>query len=136
MNTMKRIGLPLMLAGSMFGVPGTMMAADAKSQDAQQVAQQPPYGMPGPYGMHPYGYGPMMWGGGCGHLREPDMIYGYELMSPKERVEYMDRIHAAKTFEERDKLRYEHYKLMQDRARSKGVTLPCYGPGPGGYYGR
>lgn len=133
MITMKRFGLPLILAGAMLHSPLTLQAADSNTQPQQQ---QPPYGM-GPYGRHMGGYGMPMWGGGYGygHMREPDMIYGYELMTPKERVDYMDRLHNAKTIEERDKIRNEHYQLMQERARKRGETLPgapCPGPG---YYG-
>jgi hypothetical protein len=135
MNTMKRLGMPLILAGAMLHVPFTSQAADQKEQEQKEPPPQQqgyPYGMP----MHGYGYGPMMWGGGYGHMREPDMIYGYELMTPKERVEYMDRLHSARNFEQREKIRNEHYRLMQERARKRGETLPGMGPGPGGgYYG-
>jgi hypothetical protein len=140
MITMKRVGLPLILAGAMLYSPLTSsQAADSKDKDTQQqqYPQQPyPYGM-GPYGGHMMGgYGMPMWGGGgYWHMREPDMIYGYELMTPRERADYMDRLHNARTFEERDKIRAEHYKLMQERARKRGETLPGT-PCPGaGYYG-
>lgn len=140
MISLKRLGLPLILAGAMLCSPMTLQAANAKDKDSQpqpQQQQQYPYGM-GPYGGHMMrGYGMPMWGGGYGygHMREPDMIYGYELMTPRERVDYMDRLHNAKTFEEREKIRSEHYKLMQERAKKRGETLPgtpCPGPG---YYG-
>ncbi len=57
-------------------------------------------------------------------LLEPETIYGYKLMTPKERVEYMERIHSATTFEEREHLRMEHHRLMQERARARHVSLP------------
>jgi len=64
---------------------------------------------------------------------EPEMIYGYELMTPTERVDYMRRIHSARSFEERDRLRLEHHRLMQERARKRGVMLPDMpGAGPRG----
>ncbi|NTW46641.1 MAG: hypothetical protein HGB16_00680, partial [Chlorobaculum sp.] len=57
---MKRLGLPLILAGVMLHSPLTSQAADSQNQPKQQ---QPPYGM-GPYGGHMRGYGMPMWGGG------------------------------------------------------------------------
>jgi hypothetical protein len=51
-------------------------------------------------------------------------MYGYELMTPEERQTYMDKMRAAKTPEERAKLRDEHRAEMQKRAKEKGVTLP------------
>lgn len=66
-------------------------------------------------------------------MLEPEMIYGYQLMTPKERIEYMRRIHSARSFEERDRLRLEHHRIMQERARKRGLLLPDMpGPGPRG----
>jgi hypothetical protein len=136
MITMKRVGFPLILTGAMLLPSLTSQAADSNTQQQPPPQQQQyPSGM-GPYGGHMRGYGMPTWGGGgYGHMREPDMIYGYELMTPKERTDYMDRIHNAKTIDERDKIRDEHYRLMQERAKKRGETLPgapCPGPG---YYG-
>jgi len=63
-------------------------------------------------------------------MMEPEMIYGYRLMTPKERLEYMNRLHSARSFEERDRLRMEHHRLMQERARKRHMMLPDM-PGPG-----
>ncbi len=67
---------------------------------------------------------------------EPDMVYGYQLMTPKERSDYMTRIHSARSFEERERLRIEHHRLMQERARNRNLRLPDMpqspGRGPGG----
>ena len=66
-------------------------------------------------------------------MLEPEMIYGYQLMTPNERIEYMRRIHSARSFEERDRLRLEHHRIMQERARKRGLLLPDMpGPGPRG----
>ena len=61
-------------------------------------------------------------------------MYGYELMTPEERQAYIDKMRAAKTPEERTKLRDEHRAEMQKRAKEKGVTLsePGGRGGPGG----
>jgi hypothetical protein len=126
MITMKRVGLSMILAGAMLHSPLTLQAADPNLVQPPQKS----YGM-GPGGASTSGYGMPMMGGG-GHMREPDMIYGYELMTPKERTDYMDRLHNAKTLDERDKIRNEHYQLMQERARKSGADFP--GPCPG-YYG-
>lgn len=53
-----------------------------------------------------------------------DQIYGSQLMSEPERNEYRKQMHAAKTAEERKRIRYEHHKQMKIRAQEKGITLP------------
>jgi len=53
-----------------------------------------------------------------------DRIYGSQLMTPAERATYRQRIRSAKTQQERDRIRAEHHKLMQERARQRGVKLP------------
>lgn len=66
--------------------------------------------------------------------REQERVYGYELMTPQERLEYQNRMRAAKTVEEREQIRLEHHKQMQERAKAQGKTLPDMPPagmGPG-----
>lgn len=58
-------------------------------------------------------------------------IYGYQLMTEAERAEYRTKMRALKTQEERDAFRMEHHKLMQERAKEKGVMLPDTPPRPG-----
>ena len=52
------------------------------------------------------------------------MIYGWELMSAKERDEHRQKMLGLKTEEERTAYRLEHHKLMQQRAKERGVTIP------------
>lgn len=58
-------------------------------------------------------------------------VYGSQLMTQQERLEYRDQMRALKTQEERDAFRLEHHKKMQDRARERGVTLPETPPAGG-----
>ncbi len=66
-------------------------------------------------------------------------VYGSQLMTDAERNEYRLRMRSLKSSQERETFRLEHHKLMQDRAREKGITLPevppamgkGMGPGPG-----
>lgn len=51
-------------------------------------------------------------------------IYGSRLMTPDERRAHLEQIRTAKTPEERDRLRTEHYHRMQERAKERGVSLP------------
>ena len=51
-------------------------------------------------------------------------VYGWQLMSEQERNEYHTRMQNMKTAQERDQYRMEHHKMMQERAREQGVTLP------------
>lgn len=71
--------------------------------------------------------------------QDRERIYGYELMTPQERTEYQARMRALKTEQEREALRLEHHKKMQERAQAQGKTLPDMPPagmgpgmGPGG----
>jgi len=52
-----------------------------------------------------------------------ERVYGYDLMTEKERTEYQDRMRAAKTNQERETLRLEHHKQMEARAKAQGKTL-------------
>lgn len=64
-----------------------------------------------------------------------ERVYGYELMTPGERSEYQNRMRAATTQQEREKIRLEHHRNMQERAKAQGKTLPDMPPagmGPGG----
>ncbi|HEU5399610.1 MAG TPA: hypothetical protein VFV77_10010, partial [Gammaproteobacteria bacterium] len=54
-------------------------------------------------------------------------VYGWQLMTPEERDAYRAKLRAAKTANERAKIRAEHHKEMEARAKERGVTLP---PGP------
>jgi hypothetical protein len=71
---------------------------------------------------------------------QADRVYGYQLMTPEERTAYQEKMRAAATWEERQKIRDEHRALMDQRAKEKGVTLAeprgprqgaGSGPGPG-----
>ena len=70
-------------------------------------------------------------------LQDQD-VYGWQLMTPKERQEYRDQIRNLKTEQEREAYRNEHHKRMQERAKEQGVTLPetpmmrQHSPGSGG----
>jgi len=71
--------------------------------------------------------------------RLQDPIFGSQLMTEQERLEHRNRMRSFKTEQEREQYRLEHHKRMQERAKSKGVTLPDEpmmrpggGMGPGG----
>lgn len=69
--------------------------------------------------------------------RDRDMIYGYELMTVEERAQHRAKMQSFNTEEEREAYREQHHKLMQARARERGVQIPDtprkkgFGPGPG-----
>lgn len=52
-----------------------------------------------------------------------EIIPGSELMTSKEREEYRRRYAAAKTDADREKVRADHIKAMQERARLRGLKL-------------
>ncbi|MDH5612599.1 MAG: hypothetical protein OEY66_09115 [Gammaproteobacteria bacterium] len=71
--------------------------------------------------------------------QEQDRIYGSQLMTQQERLEFRARMRAATSAEEREQIRNEHHERMKVRAKERGVTLPDEPPamrehkmGPGG----
>ncbi len=58
-------------------------------------------------------------------------VYGSQLMSREELGAYRERLRSARTAEERNRIRAEHHKQMQERARERGVRLPDMKPSPG-----
>ncbi len=64
-------------------------------------------------------------------------IYGYQLMTERERSDYRERMRSAPTDQERERLRAEHHEQMQERARERGVALsgPRAGSGSPGWSG-
>lgn len=67
-------------------------------------------------------------------LRTQDRIYGYQLMTQEERTQYRQRMRNATTAQERERIRMEHHKQMQERAKQRGITLPDM-PSPRGMGG-
>ena len=53
-----------------------------------------------------------------------EQIYGSQLMTEQERIEHRNKMQSLKTKEERERYRIEHHKLMQERAKQQGVTIP------------
>jgi len=62
-------------------------------------------------------------------------FFGPQLLTEEEQVAYRARIRGAKTPQEREAIRAEHYELMKVRAREKGVALPEKWPPVGGGMG-
>jgi hypothetical protein len=56
--------------------------------------------------------------------QDQEYIYGSQLMTEQERAEHRAKMRAAKTDQEREKVRLDHHKKMQARAKERGVTLP------------
>ena len=54
----------------------------------------------------------------------PEQAYGWQLMTPQEQIEHRQKMQSLKTAEEREAFRLEHHKLMQERAKERGVTIP------------
>ena len=70
-----------------------------------------------------------------GQTKSQERIFGSQLMTEKERAEYRERMRAAKTPEDREKLRKEHHERMVARAKERGVTIPDEPPSRGGGMG-
>jgi hypothetical protein len=52
-----------------------------------------------------------------------EIIPGSELMTSQERERYRQRIRGAKTPQDEEKIRADHKKQMQERARLRGLRL-------------
>ena len=64
-------------------------------------------------------------------LAQDQPIYGSQLMTEQERSEYRAQMRAATTEQEREQIRIEHHREMQERARAMGVELPDQPPAMG-----
>ena len=53
-----------------------------------------------------------------------EQIYGYSLMTPQEVARYQARMGAARSEQERQRIRSEHRTQMQQRAREQGESAP------------
>jgi hypothetical protein len=49
---------------------------------------------------------------------------GVQLITEEERAEFLAKMRAAKTNEEQEQIRREIHNIMQERARSRGFSLP------------
>ncbi|MGA8010253.1 MAG: hypothetical protein WCA24_12785 [Thiomonas sp.] len=63
--------------------------------------------------------------------QKQETIYGSQLMTQKERREYRLKMRQAKTVEQREQIRAENHKSMQERAKERGVKLPDTPPARG-----
>jgi hypothetical protein len=61
-----------------------------------------------------------------------EIIPGSELMTSKEREDYRRRYAVAKTEEDKEKVRADHIKAMEERARLRGLQLVLPAPPKGG----
>jgi hypothetical protein len=139
-------GLLLVSGVAAAGVPSASTSSTAKPAQTMPCGRMqspcPNAGQmgPGQRGMR-NGMGPGMQNGamGQGNRNNPNpphkqrkartatgsgVIYGSQLMTPQERAAYRQKLMNAKTAEERAKIRAEHHKEMQERAKKMGKTLP------------
>ncbi|MBW2645957.1 MAG: hypothetical protein JRE23_07240 [Deltaproteobacteria bacterium] len=63
--------------------------------------------------------------------QKQEQMFGSQLMTPEERMEYHNKMRSLKAQEEREEFRLEHHKKMMERAKEKGVTLPETPPAGG-----
>lgn len=52
---------------------------------------------------------------------------GWQFMTPEERIEHQAKIRGFKTYEECRTYQVEHHRLMEERARQRGMALPSGG---------
>jgi hypothetical protein len=64
--------------------------------------------------------------------QQQEHIYGNQLMTQQERIEYRVKMSDAKTDEEREQIRKKHHNVMIIRAKARGVILPEEPPVRGG----
>ena len=49
---------------------------------------------------------------------------GWQLMTPEERIEHQSRIRGFASYEECHTYQVSHHRLMEERARQRGMELP------------
>lgn len=59
-------------------------------------------------------------------------VYGSQLMSAEERLQYHQQLRVLQTEQEKEQFRIQHHHKMQERAKALGKTLPEQ-PREGGY---
>lgn len=80
---------------------------------------------------------------GFASATEPATVYGSQLMTQQERIDYRNRMSTLDTQQQRDAFRLDHHAKMQERAAERGLRLPDappatgagMGPGMGGGMG-
>ncbi|MCW8955929.1 MAG: hypothetical protein OQL09_03530 [Gammaproteobacteria bacterium] len=58
--------------------------------------------------------------------QERTQVYGWQLMTPEERIQHRNKMRSMKTQQEREQYLMEHHKRMQERAEEQGVSLPDF----------
>ena len=56
-------------------------------------------------------------------LYNDSTVYGWQMMSEQERNEYRNRMQALRTEREREQYQMDHHKMMQERAKQRGIML-------------
>lgn len=56
--------------------------------------------------------------------KDQEAIYGSQLMTREERIGHRNKMRSLRTQEEREAYRQEHHRLMQERAKERGVAMP------------
>lgn len=59
-----------------------------------------------------------------GRQQEREQVYGYAVMTPQEVARYEARMGAARTKQERERIRSEHRRQMDKRVRGSGAAPP------------
>jgi len=126
------LSLTVGLAATAYAHQGEGGGTGPGAQDGQHQGMQG--GMMGHGQMQGMGHG--MQGGdhgkqGRGH---GDSQAGHQLMTPEERTAMQEKMHNAKTPEERQQIALANRAEMQKRAQEKGITLPEH-RGPHGHAG-
>lgn len=53
-----------------------------------------------------------------------EQVYGYSMMTPNEVARYQAQVGAARSEQERERIRTEHRRQMEERARARGESAP------------
>lgn len=66
-----------------------------------------------------------------GGAQDQQPIHGKQMMTQEEREQFREKMRAAKTNEEKERIRKEHHEQMKARAMERGVNLPDEPPARG-----
>ena len=82
----------------------------------------------------------LLFSTGATFAADQEQVYGSQLMTQQERLEYRKKYTNANTAQEREQIRTEHHAMIKERARERNMKLPdappASGTGMGGGRGR
>ena len=112
------------LIASMAAALFLTIGSAANAQPGPGPGMGPGYGAGQGYGPGQGGMGPGYYGRGRGFAFNNTNTRGWSLMTAEERTAHRDKMWSAKNYDECKAIQEENHKVMTERAKEQGKTLP------------